>query len=75
MGGWSRSKLRQWWWIALVLGALMINYPFLQIFNRDTTLFGLPLLFLYFMVGWAASIAVIGLYVWALRRAPPEEDE
>lgn len=74
MGGWSRSKLRQWWWIALVLGALMINYPFLQIFNRDTTLFGLPLLFLYFMVGWAASIAVIGLYVWALRRAPPEED-
>lgn len=74
MGGWTRSNLRQCWWIAFVLGALMINYPFLQIFNRATTLFGLPLLFLYFMVGWAASIAVIGLYVWALRRAPPGED-
>ena len=73
MGGWSRSKLRQWWWIAFVLGALMINYPFLQIFNRCTTLFGIPLLFLYFLFGWAASIAVIGLYVWALRRAPPED--
>ena len=64
MGGWSRSKLRQWWWIAFVLGALMINYPFLQIFNRETTLFGIPLLFLYFILGWAASVAVIGLYVW-----------
>lgn len=74
MGGWSRSKLRQWWWIALVLGALMINYPFLQIFNRPVLVAGFPLLFLYFVLGWAASIAVIGLYVWALRRAPPEED-
>lgn len=74
MGGWSRSKLRQWWWIAFVLGALMINYPFLQIFNRETTLFGIPLLFLYFILGWAASVAVIGLYVWALRRAPPEDE-
>ncbi len=74
MGGWSRSKLRQWWWIAFVLGALMINYPFLQIFNRRTTLFGIPLLFLYFILGWAASVAVIGLYVWALYRAPPEDE-
>lgn len=74
MGGWSRSKLRQWWWIAFVLGALMINYPFLQIFNRRTTLFGIPLLFLYFILGWAASVAVIGLYVWALHRAPPEDE-
>jgi len=73
VGGWSASKLRQGWWIAFVLGALMINYPFLQIFNRETTLFGIPLLFLYFLVGWSASIGVIGLYVWALRRAPPEE--
>jgi len=74
VGGWSRSKLRQWWWIAFVLGALMINYPFLQIFNRRTTLFGIPLLFLYFILGWAASVAVIGLYVWALYRAPPEDE-
>jgi uncharacterized membrane protein len=73
VGGWSRSKLRQWWWIAFVLGTLMINYPFLHIFNRRTSLFGLPLLFLYFLVGWATSIAVIALYVWALRRAPPED--
>lgn len=74
MGGWSRSKLRQWWWIALVLGGLMINYPFLQIFNRDAAVLGIPLLFLYFFVGWGVSIAVIALYAWALRRASPEEE-
>ena len=73
MGGWTRDKLRQWWWIAFALGLLMINYPFLQIFNTSTFVFGLPLLFLYFFVGWAVSIGVIVVYAVALRRAPPEE--
>lgn len=75
MGGWGSSRLRQWWWIVFVLGALMINYPFLHIFNRPTFLWGAPLLFLYFILGWAGSVAVIALYAWALRRAPPEEEE
>lgn len=73
MGGWTRDKLRQWWWIAFALGLLMINYPFLQIFNTSAFVFGLPLLFLYFLVGWAVSIGVIVVYAVALRRAPPEE--
>ena len=73
MGGWTRNKLRQWWWIAFALGLLMINYPFLQIFNTSAFVFGLPLLFLYFLVGWAVSIGVIVVYAVALRRAPPEE--
>ncbi len=73
MGGWTRDKLRQWWWIAFALGLLMINYPFLQIFNTSSFVFGLPLLFLYFFVGWAVSIGVIVVYAVALRRAPPEE--
>ncbi len=73
MGGWTRDKLRQWWWIAFALGLLMINYPFLQIFNTSAFVFGLPLLFLYFFVGWAVSIGVIVVYAVALRRAPPEE--
>jgi hypothetical protein len=73
VGGWTRDKLRQWWWIAFALGLLMINYPFLQIFNTATFVLGLPLLFLYFFVGWAVSIGVIVVYAVALRRAPPEE--
>jgi hypothetical protein len=70
----TRSRLRQWWLIAFVLGASMINYPFLHIFNRPALLGGFPLLFLYFIVGWAASIGVIGLYARALKRLPPDEE-
>ncbi|MBI5016861.1 MAG: hypothetical protein HZB55_15420 [Deltaproteobacteria bacterium] len=66
-----RGRLRQLWFVAFVLGALLINYPFLHIFNRPTTLGGLPVLFLYFFVGWAASIAVIAFYTRALKRLPP----
>lgn len=69
------SRLRQWWFIAFVAGAAMINYPFLQIFNRPVLLGGYPLLFLYFAVGWAASIGVIFLYARALGRVPPEPED
>ena len=64
------SRLRQWWFIALCLGIVLINYPFLQIFNRGVFLFGFPVLFLYFMLGWAASIAVIFLHSRTLGRTP-----
>ncbi len=73
-GGWSAARLRQWWWIAFVLGTLMINYPFLRIFDRPVTVARLPLLFLYLMGGWAASIAAIALYAYLLRRVGPPED-
>jgi hypothetical protein len=68
----GRSRLRQLWLVAFVVGALMINYPFLHIFNRVSFLGGYPLLFLYFVVGWSASIAVIALYARALARLPPD---
>lgn len=73
MGGWTRDKLRQWWWIAFALGLLMINYPFLQIFNSAALVLGFPLLFLYLFAGWAVSIGVIAAYAAALRRGPPDE--
>lgn len=71
----GRGRLRQLWLVAFVLGASMINYPFLHIFNRGSFLGGYPVLFLYFVVGWAASIAVIALYARALRRLPPDNGE
>lgn len=40
----------------------MINFPFLKIFNQSTMIMGLPLLFIYFTFGWAASIGVIYLF-------------
>ncbi len=75
MAGPQRSKLRQWWFIAFILGISMINYPFLQVFNHPIFLGGYPLLFLFFFFGWAASIAVIGVYAWAIHRVPPEGGE
>ena len=75
VAGWGRTRLRQWWWVAFALGVLMINYPFLHIFNRPALLGGIPLLFLYFILGWAVSVAVIALYAWALSRAPPDPEE
>jgi hypothetical protein len=74
VGGWNGSKLRHWWWIAFILGALVINYPILHIFARELVVFGIPVLFLYLVVGWLTSIAVIALYAWVLRKAPPGED-
>jgi hypothetical protein len=72
VGRLSGPKLRQWWWIAFVLGCLMINYPFLRIFDRNLAHLGIPLLYLYLFLGWLAGIAVIGCYTWALRKAPDE---
>jgi hypothetical protein len=46
----------------------MMNFPFLHIFNKSDTLFGFPLLFLYFTGGWAISIFVIYLFTLAIRQ-------
>ncbi len=74
MGGVNRPRLRQLWLVAFIVGVSMINYPFLQIFNRPALLWGFPLLYLFFLVGWGASIAVIISYARALKRQPPAEE-
>ncbi len=50
------------WVIWFLLGVVMINYPFLHIFNKHVLLFEIPLPVLYFFVGWPASIFVIYLF-------------
>lgn len=50
-------------WLAFfVLGIIMLNYPFLVIFNKTTPVFGIPLLYLYFLIGWPFSIFIIFLF-------------
>jgi hypothetical protein len=68
----KRLQLRESWVIFFVLGNVMLNFPFLKIFNQPTTLLGFPLLYLYFTIGWAISIGVIYLFVSA---AEPESKE
>ena len=54
--------IRQVWVLCFILGVVMLNFPFIQIFNRDSLVFGFPILFLYLIVGWPASIFVIYLF-------------
>jgi hypothetical protein len=44
-----------------LLGCLMFNHPLLQLFTRDGTLFGLPLLYCYVFGVWAALIGLMRL--------------
>lgn len=53
---------REAWRLFFFLGIVLINYPFVQIFNKPTTFFGIPLLLLYFLVGWPLSIFVIFIF-------------
>ena len=57
-----RLQLRESWVVFFVLGNVMLNFPFLKIFNRSSTILGYPLLYLYFVIGWAISISVIYLF-------------
>jgi uncharacterized membrane protein YdjX (TVP38/TMEM64 family) len=53
------SQLKEVWILLFLLGVTMLNYPFLHIFNKDVLVFGFPLLFLYFMLGWPVSISIV----------------
>jgi hypothetical protein len=56
--------------LLFVAGALLLNFPLLAVFNRATTVGGIPVLYLYLFGAWIAGIAVIA----ALARRPWEDD-
>jgi hypothetical protein len=57
-----KLPLKDAWVIWFVLGVVMLNYPFLHIFNKDVLIFGIPLIIFYFFVGWPFSIFIIYLF-------------
>ena len=59
----QRSSIKEAWVLCMILGLIMINFPFIHIFNTPGMIFGIPKLVLYFFVGWPASIAVIWFFV------------
>ena len=68
-----KLPLRDAWFILFVLGMVMLNYPFLHIFNKDALIFGIPLIILYFFIGWPASVFVIYLFSIYLGRHSDHE--
>ncbi|MFO7766335.1 MAG: hypothetical protein R6V33_07880 [Pelovirga sp.] len=62
------SSLREAWVLFMILGIVMINFPFIHIFDSDMSFLGIPRLVLYFMYGWPLSIAVIWMFVRRLEK-------
>ena len=58
----TRLRLRESWILFFVFGVIMMNYPFISIFNKPARLFDIPILYLYLQIGWAVSIFVIWLF-------------
>jgi len=44
-----------------MLGMLLFNFPILALFNLPGTLFGVPVLYAYIFMAWAALIALMAL--------------
>jgi Na+-driven multidrug efflux pump len=50
------------WLFLFFLGFVLINYPFISIFDKKIFVFGYPLLYIYFFVGWLVSIIVVYIF-------------
>jgi hypothetical protein len=46
-----------------VLGFVLFNYPLLALFDQETMVLGVPLLWAYLFVAWALLIAAIAVLV------------
>jgi hypothetical protein len=46
-----------------LLGLLLFSYPVLAVFNVPATVAGIPVLYAYFFLAWAALIALIALVI------------
>ena len=58
----SRLRMKESWVIFFLIGIIMMDFPFISIFDKPYQLFGVPLLYLYLQVGWLVSILVIFLF-------------
>ena len=57
--------------VLALLGALALNYPLLSLFAGGGLLGGIPVLYVYIFVAWAAVIVAMAL---AVRRADGDGD-
>lgn len=49
----------------LLLGAMLLNFPLLAIFNVKAMLWGIPVLYVYLFAAWAVVIALV---YWVVER-------
>ena len=64
----QRSTLAGQRLVAVFLGGwIFFNYPVLSLFDQSATLLGIPLVFAYLFLTWAALIL---LMAWVVERQP-----
>ena len=59
----AQGRTRELLIALFLLGVLLLSPPLLIVFNQATSLFGVPALYLYVFVVWAALIALVALAV------------
>jgi uncharacterized membrane protein (DUF485 family) len=55
----SEEKKEQRFVALAMLGLLLFNFPILALFNVPATLLGVPVLYAYIFIAWAALIALM----------------
>ena len=59
-----RSSIKGQRLVALfLLGTLLLNYPLLNLFARDNSVLGIPVLYAFVFTVWALLIALMALVV------------
>ncbi|MGA8052313.1 MAG: hypothetical protein WCA12_00365 [Burkholderiales bacterium] len=48
-----------------LLGAMLFGYPLLAVFNVPATVLGVPVLYAYLFMAWAALIALLAIVISA----------
>ena len=49
--------------VVFVVGLLVFNYPLMSLASTDTTLFGIPVLYLYLFGSWALIVGAMALII------------
>jgi hypothetical protein len=60
-----RGRLPQWLVVLFAIGWLLLTFPLLTLWDRDASLFGLPLLPLGLFAVWAVLIIALA---WLMER-------
>ena len=69
------DSTKEAWILCLILGVILVNFPFIHIFNNQRMIFGIPPLVLYFYIGWPASIFVTWLFVRQMNKESRNLDD
>jgi predicted tellurium resistance membrane protein TerC len=59
----AQSRTRELLIALFLLGVLLLTPPLLIVFNQATRVFGVPTLYLYLFVVWAALIALVAFTI------------